>query len=71
MIENGVVPANLSTLFQSASNSDLDKAPTPFSLRLTREERAQLDARAGAQPAREKDAGPQIGEAVSECNISP
>jgi hypothetical protein len=50
MSKNGVVSANLATLFQSASNPDLDKAPTPFSLRLTREERAQLNARAGAQP---------------------
>jgi len=50
MSKNGVAPASLSVSFQPVSNPDLDKAPTPFSLRLTRAERARLDALAGAQP---------------------
>ena len=50
MSKNGVVPTNLAASFGAVSNPDLEKKPTPFSLRLTREERARLDALAGVQP---------------------
>ena len=50
MSKDGVTPAKLSASFQPASNPNLDKAPTPFSLRLTRDERTRLDTLAGVQP---------------------
>ncbi len=57
-----VVPSNLSVSFQSVSNPELDKRPTPFSLRLTRGERAMLDERAGNQPLGAYIRGQLLGE---------
>ena len=52
MSKNGMASSSLSASFKDVSNvkSKQDKRPTPFSLRLTRDERAMLEQRAGNHP---------------------
>lgn len=59
--------SNISVSFQSVSGEELEltqdnKRPTPFSLRLTRDERTMLDERAGGQPLGAYIRGQLLGE---------
>ena len=54
MNKNGVAPVSLSASFDAASGEEFgpsqSQKPAPFSLRLTKKERAFLDVRAGNHP---------------------